>query len=635
MFFIWALAFMLVGVFKVAAEAPWVVLALIILVFYAGKKDKKKDSGGKDKKKNDESTMVRSLDDVLGPEAGGGVDASGRAAVNRTVSLDVFSPADSVSDDGDYSDEAEDSSEADPAPAMASNDETDKGEQRGDKKSAKKPDLTEGQVADIQAVINKLGMNPEKDAVAIFGGALKRALVYLPISLFIGVLMLSPLSDVNKLSLVSFQSYTATNVFAVYGFAAIGLFIVSIEFWRDGEDGHRIPLKSFMVNIFGYFSKFVIQLFLLALLVMLIHVATWAVASIVSYVFDWVIDLFAMTRGDSAPADAGQTRIDFVYLVTYILLAAHIYPAVIGFLNGDRNIKLVDERIRKVVRDSFDETFRRVSNLVFVWIALVYLIFTFTNLPDYLSSAVSTLGVDLHPNIFQVVLTFQLCLALLAGISGYAGRRLYTYGAAAQKQVLPSVETASASSLRPHMREDDFDHDPHSRFTVHRAALGDQEVVRRFLERSYTTLLVKYYDEQTRTIAIPKMSAIGKAMLASGRFYLLEDRETGALAGVGGWRFRRTAGDESPTTAVIRLIEVHPDNINQGADNILLGRIMHEAKTAGITDLMAYTALHNERFYLDNGFNTVRLIDKPLGNDVVFPLLEMHYCLTSDSKDAP
>ncbi len=151
------------------------------------------------------------------------------------------------------------------------------------------------------------------------------------------------------------------------------------------------------------------------------------------------------------------------------------------------------------------------------------------------------------------------------------------------------------------------------------------ELLGRLFTRSYRALMASHYDREVLDQALAVITRANPDLLASGRFYLVEDTRTGALAGCGGWS-DKAPGPPAETAegrGHLRHFAVHPDSQREGIGRLLVEHCLKEAKAAGMREMHCLSSLNAERFYAVMGFETLARLDTQLPGDIPFPSILM------------
>ena len=157
---------------------------------------------------------------------------------------------------------------------------------------------------------------------------------------------------------------------------------------------------------------------------------------------------------------------------------------------------------------------------------------------------------------------------------------------------------------------------------IRTAAPEDEADVTALFQASYPQLMAEAYEAETLNRSLPLMTRANPELLASGRFYLVE--ESGLLLGCGGWSPARPgSGQVEPGLGHIRHFAAHPEYRGLGIGKALLHHCFDEAGNARINRLECYSSLNAADFYQSQGFERVSEIEVTMGPDVKFPSLLM------------
>jgi GNAT superfamily N-acetyltransferase len=159
--------------------------------------------------------------------------------------------------------------------------------------------------------------------------------------------------------------------------------------------------------------------------------------------------------------------------------------------------------------------------------------------------------------------------------------------------------------------------------SLRKASLADLGAVDALLARSFPRLLAADYPPSTLVLAVPRISRARPELLASGTYFLAEDPEGRVLA-AGGW----TRGAPLRTTAIedtghVRHVATDPDMVRRGVGRALMGRVMQDARGAGMQWLNCLSTRTAVPFYASLGFRPMHEADIMLAPGIVFPVLRM------------
>ncbi|MGL4238188.1 GNAT family N-acetyltransferase [Tabrizicola sp.] len=159
--------------------------------------------------------------------------------------------------------------------------------------------------------------------------------------------------------------------------------------------------------------------------------------------------------------------------------------------------------------------------------------------------------------------------------------------------------------------------------SLRKASKDDLSAVDRLLARSYPRLLAGDYPPSTMVLAVPRLTRARPELLASGRYFLAEDAE-GRLLAVGGWSRSNPAGAGAiEDTGHVRHVATDPAAVRQGVGRALMGRVMQDARGAGMGWLDCLSTKTAVPFYQALGFRPLHMVEVPLAPGIVFPAVRM------------
>ncbi len=134
--------------------------------------------------------------------------------------------------------------------------------------------------------------------------------------------------------------------------------------------------------------------------------------------------------------------------------------------------------------------------------------------------------------------------------------------------------------------------------------------------RAYPKLLKPDYPPSILVTALPLISKAQPALLRSGTYYVA--KMAGQIVGAGGWtpQRRRGIGD-------IRHVVTDDRYIRRGIGRRLMGRIIEEARAAGVALLDCKSTRTAVPFYQAVGFVPLGPIEVELRPGIVFPAIQM------------
>ena len=157
--------------------------------------------------------------------------------------------------------------------------------------------------------------------------------------------------------------------------------------------------------------------------------------------------------------------------------------------------------------------------------------------------------------------------------------------------------------------------------TVRRATLADIGAVDALLGRSYGPLLRADYPPSTLVLALPRMARAQPRLLASGRYFLAE--EEGRVLGAGGWSPEPPGGGAPvPGLGHVRHVATDARAVRRGVGRAIMGRVMEDARSAGVARLSCLSTLTAVPFYAALGFRVMRPVMLRFGG-ADFPAVEM------------
>jgi GNAT superfamily N-acetyltransferase len=141
----------------------------------------------------------------------------------------------------------------------------------------------------------------------------------------------------------------------------------------------------------------------------------------------------------------------------------------------------------------------------------------------------------------------------------------------------------------------------------------DHAAVSDLLSRSYRISMAPAYPADLMALALPVISEANPALLASGRYAVIETGD-GTLAGGGGWsRERPGSGDVIPGLAHIRHFAIDPMWLRRGLGRRLYDWCEEAARGEGMTAFECHSSLNAEPFYRALGFARVGTLSIDFG----------------------
>lgn len=143
------------------------------------------------------------------------------------------------------------------------------------------------------------------------------------------------------------------------------------------------------------------------------------------------------------------------------------------------------------------------------------------------------------------------------------------------------------------------------------ATPDDARAISGVLSASYSTLYRGWYEDEVLARALPAMTRANPALLASGRYFVVE--LDGRVAACGGWSAERPTGGRIPRLSHLRHFATDPDHINRGCGGAIIGRCMDEARGEGFEEMEVISSLTAEAFYARHGFRQLAIVQQRMG----------------------
>ena len=156
------------------------------------------------------------------------------------------------------------------------------------------------------------------------------------------------------------------------------------------------------------------------------------------------------------------------------------------------------------------------------------------------------------------------------------------------------------------------------KFYLRVAGKDDVVAIRELIQASVRGLQVADYSLAQREGALSTVFTVDSQLIADGTYFVAID-EGGAMAGCGGWSFRKTlyGGDRQmekiaperldaqKDAAKIRAIFVHPDFARMGLGSLILTTAEEAAKAAGFSRFEMGSTLTGVTLYERKGYREV------------------------------
>lgn len=151
--------------------------------------------------------------------------------------------------------------------------------------------------------------------------------------------------------------------------------------------------------------------------------------------------------------------------------------------------------------------------------------------------------------------------------------------------------------------------------TLRPSDLRDLAAVDELLARSYPRLLRPDYPPSIMVTAVPLIARARPGLLTCGTYYLAE--MAGEVVGAGGWT------GAGATRAEVRHLVCDPRRVRQGIGRALIGRVLEEARSAGVQEMVCQSTRTAVPFYTAMGFDVLGAVDVPLRPGISFPAVQM------------
>jgi GNAT superfamily N-acetyltransferase len=160
--------------------------------------------------------------------------------------------------------------------------------------------------------------------------------------------------------------------------------------------------------------------------------------------------------------------------------------------------------------------------------------------------------------------------------------------------------------------------------TLRRAVPADLSAVDDLLARSYPRLLAADYPPSIMVMAVPIIARARPELLASGRYFVVEDN-AGRVLAAGGWSLARPGGGVGAAVQIghVRHVATDPDVTRRGIGRSLMAEVMRDAAAAGVRQLDCLSTRTAVPFYAALGFRVLYPTEVPLGPGIAFPAVRM------------
>lgn len=153
----------------------------------------------------------------------------------------------------------------------------------------------------------------------------------------------------------------------------------------------------------------------------------------------------------------------------------------------------------------------------------------------------------------------------------------------------------------------------------------DLAAVDMLLARSYPRLLAADYPPSVMVTAVPLIARARPELLASGRYYVVEDAE-GRVLGAGGYSLTppsKWGGQEPRRLGHIRHVATDPEVTRRGIGAAIMRWALAAAVKEGVAGFECLSTRTAVPFYAALGFQTAGEVGITLAPGIVFPAVRM------------
>lgn len=156
------------------------------------------------------------------------------------------------------------------------------------------------------------------------------------------------------------------------------------------------------------------------------------------------------------------------------------------------------------------------------------------------------------------------------------------------------------------------------------ATKADIGAIDAVLSRSYRALLKADYPPSVLVTILPVMTRAQPRLVASGRYFVAERQDDGAVVGVGGWsRALPGGGAPIPGRANIRHVATDPSALRRGVGRAILNAALEGARAEGMTWCHCVSTMTAVPFYEALGFARLGEVNLALRPGIDFPAVAM------------
>jgi N-acetylglutamate synthase-like GNAT family acetyltransferase len=158
--------------------------------------------------------------------------------------------------------------------------------------------------------------------------------------------------------------------------------------------------------------------------------------------------------------------------------------------------------------------------------------------------------------------------------------------------------------------------------TLRKARPDDLSAIDRLLARSYPRLLAADYPPSVLVTAVPRLIRARPELIASGRYYVVEDGD-GLLLGAGGWSMARGAGPGESGVAEVRHVATDPSATRRGVASAVVAFSMAQAGAGGARRMDCLSTRTAVPFYRRMGFRALGSTTVPLAPGIAIEVERM------------
>lgn len=153
--------------------------------------------------------------------------------------------------------------------------------------------------------------------------------------------------------------------------------------------------------------------------------------------------------------------------------------------------------------------------------------------------------------------------------------------------------------------------------TLRLARPDDLGAVDALLARSYPRLLRPDYPPSIMVTLVPRIARARPELLASGRYFVVEDGH-GRILGAGGYSLSARSD-----LGQIRHVATDPDVTRQGIGRRLMAAVFQAAAAEGVLRFECLSTRTAVPFYASVGFQAIGPVEVPITPGISFPAVRM------------